>query len=130
MVRPSGRKVMRAILVTAGQDVKEVNIDASLDGIYECLGCDIIDIARRSIGGQPYCFVVDDMGLLRDDPIVTAYSRSREPMLVGNLLITNEKHTPEGGDLADLTDIDVKHIMKHVLTVQSYRGVYEVVEIG
>ena len=91
-------------------ELQVVTLDGSLQGFYEALDCSCIDIVDRTINGRTYTIVCDDEGLLKDGAKLSAVSEDNDPMLVGNLFITNSEYTPDGVALADLTDDDINHI--------------------
>lgn len=87
-----------------------------LDDFYRDLGADPFDIARRKIGGKMYDIFVDDMGLFKENPIVSAVSKSAEPMLVGNLIFAN--HDSEG-NTTDLSMQDIARICSNMVRIAS-----------
>ena len=100
-------------------DVREVNIgQGELDKFYELLNCRCFDITDRKIGGKYFDIFCDDEGLLQDpQPPISAYSlETREPMLVGNLIIAN--HDREG-NTTDLSDEDIEHIKENQIFATS-----------
>lgn len=72
-----------------------------LEDMYREIGCDTIDITTRKIGGKVFDIIVDDEGLLKEDPQISAvYKRkdgSCEPALVGTLIICS--HDEEGNTI-------------------------------
>ena len=55
--------------------------------------------------------IVDDEGLLKDSPKISAVSETGKPMLVGNLLLVSA----DGGEnFASLTPDDISLIEKHI----------------
>lgn len=97
-------KIKVLLFNTAGQfKILEVNA-TNLNEYYDALECEILDIARRKVGGKYFDVFVDDMGLFKENPVVTAISPEGEPMLVGNLIFAN--HNGEGNTVSlTLTDI-------------------------
>lgn len=91
-----------------------VDIDNRLEAYYKTIGCEYIDITMRSIGGKDYDIIIDDEGLMKSGPIVSAAATGLEPVLVGNLLVCNFKDTDDGTGEDDLTDEDVANIRAHV----------------
>ena len=79
-------------------------IDGSLSSYYQILGCDTFDITSRRIGENYYDIYCDDEGLLKSNPIVSAISSDRQPMLVGNLFVTK---TNDEGETISLTDEEI-----------------------
>ena len=89
--------------VTAG-DYKEY---------HSLLNCELFDVVRRRIGTEQrvYEFVCDDMGLLKENPTVSAIN-GNEVMFVGNLLIAGLVDFE--GEFTDITDDDVNYIENYV----------------
>lgn len=115
---------MKSILI----DVKKnntaeiVDIDFDLETYYNLIGCDIIDIVSRVIGGNDVCIIIDDEGLLKHDPIVSAVSYNRLisgndliPELVGNLIITGP--VDDDGNLTGLSNQVADFIMNRYIMV-------------
>lgn len=74
----------------------------SLEDMYREIGCDTIDITSRKVEGRWFDFIVDDEGLLKADPKVSAIYRNEaegtcEPALVGTLIICS--HDEEGNTI-------------------------------
>lgn len=60
-----------------------------LDDMYREIGCDTIDITTRMVGGKSFDFIVDDEGLFKENPQISAVYAGDpiEPALVGTLII-------------------------------------------
>ena len=91
----------------------EVKGDNHLDQFYRLIGCQCIDIAVRKVGETYYNVVLDDEGLLVEDPITSAIDRTQRGMLAGNLVIFGMDE--QTMDLAPLTDDDVRNIRKNLM---------------
>lgn len=116
----------RLLLLDIYEDrIQEVECN-ELDDYYKYLRCDCFDIARRKLDNKYFDIFVDDEGLLKDDPIVSAITIKREPMLVGNLIFAN--HDGQGNTVS-LSDEDIKLIKSHILDMSVIKG-SEVVRIG
>ena len=110
---------MRAVLIDVKHDkCKIIDVTGGLKEMYRLLDCDCIDVTYRDIQDgdglyNVFNVVVDDEGLLKDSPIVSA--RSRDDMsaqLVGNLLVFGvDWEEANYGDLASLTDEEVKLVI-------------------
>lgn len=86
-----------------------------LDDFYKELNAEPFDIVMRDIGGKIFDIFVDDMGLFRDDPIVSAVSKSSfNTELVGNLIFANHD---KWGNTTDLSDEDISLIRDNLLWV-------------
>lgn len=86
-----------------------LDIYDNLDVFYELLKCDVIDIVRRNIWGKTYCFIVDDEGLLKKDPILSGWCLNNfAGNLYGNLIIAGVED--DEGDLTSLSNADVNKI--------------------
>ena len=103
---------IRGILVSTNGEVKEAEIEDSLESFYSTLECDLIDCTVREINGEFYDIVCDDEGLFKEHPVVTAVSGFLKPALVGNLFICRHN---DDGEWTSLSDDDVKRIMRTVI---------------
>lgn len=80
---------------------------------YDKIDCDLIDIAVRKIDGKEFNIVLDEEGVLKEYPIVSAIDGKYDPMLVGNLMFFSGKTTPDG-ELIGLTEEEIDHILRSV----------------
>ena len=72
---------------------------------------------NRKVGGKWFDIIVDDEGMLKENPIVSALDSDMQPALVGNLLFCN--WDGETGEEISLSDDDIKHLEKYTaLAVQ------------
>lgn len=74
----------------------------SLEDMYREIGCSTIDIASRKVGGRWFDFIVDDEGLLKADPKVSAVYMNEaegtcEPAFVGTLIVCS--HDDKGNTI-------------------------------
>ena len=97
-------------------EVREV--ENSLHGFYDLLGCDLIEIPRRKIGvfsrKRIYSIICDEEGIY-NQPKISAIDNLGQPMLCGNLFIVKDDPDPESGDLASLTADDIRYIKRFIL---------------
>ena len=107
-------KKLRGVLVDVyANEAKEIEIEDSLDELYRVCRCSCIDIPNYYIGGRKFSCVVDDEGLLKKEPIISAINLiDHQVMLVGNIFIVNTNYM--SGDLVSLTDEEIKFILKNV----------------
>ena len=91
----------------------EVKGDNHLEQFYRLIGCRCIDMAVRKVGETYYNVVLDDEGLLVEDPITSAIDHQHHGMLAGNLVIFGMDE--QTMDLAPLTDDDVRNIRKNLM---------------
>ncbi len=101
------------VLDVKNKNVREAQCE-SLDGFYKELDADPFDIAVRKIGGHPYDIFCDDIGLWREQPIVSAVGPNGEPMLVGNLVFANHN---QAGETTDLSDDDINRIVANIVII-------------
>ena len=114
---------MKAFIINPNAGIKDMiqakEIQNNLDTYYDIIGCRCIDIVHYPIGGKHYDIIVDDEGLLKGAPIVTAVDKNGHPLLVGALIITN--YDGEGNE-TDLEPGDVTRITSAIrYTVQGDR---------
>ena len=88
-----------------------ITISNTLDALYNVLNCDLIDVTYLTLGEKEFCVIVDDEGLLKDSPKISAVSDTGRPVLVGNLLLVS---ADGGADFASLTPADISLIEKHI----------------
>ncbi len=96
-----------------------MDIEDELEVFYELIGTDTIDIVAHKIDGEWFEFIVDDNGMLRSNPKVTAFGMDNQPMLVGSLIIC--KYAGEG-ELGSLKVNDVKILQKHICLLEDNQG--------
>ena len=113
-------KTLTAMVVDTNMnriEVKEINDD--IHDFYKIIGCECFDIARRQIGGKRYDIICDDIGLWKEDPIITAINPfNMADYLVGNLIIVKSK----GPELDSLTSEDIIRIFSHSATYTTEEG--------
>ena len=102
------------VLDVKDNDVKPVQC-SELDDFYRELDADVFDIASRKIGGKYYDIFCDDMGLYREDPVISAISPKMEPMLVGNLVFANHD---DAGETTSLTEDDMDRIVHNLFLIR------------
>ena len=92
-----------------------------IHSFYNVIDCDCIDIATRKIGdnGKYYDIIVDDEGLLKSSPLVSAFNKDLKPMLVGNLIITKYN---EDGETTTLTEEDITYLKQHIGRYTKFLG--------
>ena len=108
-------------------DVKEckafaTDIDDQLEEFYRIIGCDCIDIVVRTINGKSFDIICDDECLLKPNT-VSAVDSKNKPMLVGNLIVCNYGG---GGELAELSEDDVKHLEDSYTIASDGRTIFPV----
>ena len=98
-----------------------ITIDNSLESLYRILHCDLIDITYLTLGKKEFCVIVDDEGLLKSSPKISAVSASGRPLLVGNLMIVS---ADGGEDFASLAPDDISLIEKHIRYIATAQNPY------
>ena len=97
------------------RDVKMVEAN-TLHDYYNLIGCNYVDIIHRRIGDVEVEIVLDDEGLLVENPKPSAINVDGTPILFGNLLIAGGRVTDDG-ELTELTEYEVDEIMDNVATI-------------
>ena len=101
---------MRGVLLDVVKgEIKEVNIEDSLEAYYDALNCTVIDIVQRDIGGITFDIVCDDEGLLKDSPVVSAVDSKYRPMFVGNLLFLHGDDTT--GEMVGISEEEASFLI-------------------
>lgn len=104
----------RLLLIDKHSLFHEVVDCNDLADYYKYLDCRVFDITRRKVGEKIFDIFVDDEGLLKDNPIPTAFTSDFEVALVGNLLFAN--HDAEG-NTTSLSDEDIECIINNLYFV-------------
>ena len=105
------------LLDVENKDVKIVEANCLAD-YYKFIGCNYVDIIHRRIGDVEVEIVLDDEGLLVENPKVSAINVDGTPVLFGNLLIASGRVTDDG-ELTELTEEEVDEIMDNVATIST-----------
>ena len=105
------------LLDVVNKDVRMVEAN-TLDDYYRLIGCDYVDIIHRRIGDVEVEIVLDDEGLLVENPKPSGISVDGSIMLWGNLLIASGRVTDEG-ELTELTEEEIDEIMDNVATIST-----------
>lgn len=87
-----------------------------LKDYYKLIGCRCIDIIHRRIGDVEVEIVLDDEGLLVENPKPSGIDVIGISILFGNLLIASGRVT-EDGDLTELDQDEIDEIMGNVATI-------------
>ena len=103
------------MLDVVNKDVKMVEANTLAD-YYKLIDCNYVDIIHRRIGDVEVEIVLDDEGLLVENPKPSGISVDGTPMLFGNLLIASGRVTDDG-ELTELTEEEVDEIMDNVATI-------------
>lgn len=105
---------MRGLLFdTNTQDFTEIDVK-DWHEYHDLLNCRCIDVCRRKIGNKYFEIVLDDEGLLKDNPVLSASNPfDRECLLVGNLIFYGGVDSE--GDFTPITDDGVKTIKDNVM---------------
>ena len=103
------------MLDVVNKDVKMVEANGLTD-YYNFIGCNYVDIIHRRIGDVEVEIVLDDEGVLVENPKPSGISVDGTPVLFGNLLIASGRVT-EDGELTELAEEEVDEIMDNVATI-------------
>lgn len=117
------KKISGILLDTDHSTAEIVTLEDTLEAYYAALNCSCIDIVERTIGDSKKYFTIvcDDEGLLKDTPCISAISDLGEPMLVGNLFITD--FDCDTGELVSLSDRELAYVLDHIMfAVSTHRN--------
>ena len=103
------------LLDVVNKDVKMVEANGLAD-YYKFIGCNYVDIIHRRIGDVEVEIVLDDEGVLVENPKPSGINVDGTQMLFGNLLIASGRVTDDG-ELTELTEEEVDEIMDNVATI-------------
>lgn len=102
------------LLDVQNNEVKVVDANG-LEDYYKYIGCSVIDIVRRKIGGLAVEIVCDDEGTFAEHPKVSAIDIVGNPCLYGNLLVAGGKVID--GNLTELTEQEVEYVKSFLIPV-------------
>lgn len=91
-----------------GYEVLE--IDGSLESLYQVCKCDLIDVAYVSVKGKQFDIVCDDEGLLKDDIFCKVYSVKYGALIVGDVFVCTHKDS----DFASLSDSEIELVKSRI----------------
>lgn len=117
---------MKAVYIKAEtMDLKIIDLidgdDSSMfNQIHEIIGVSSIDYAFRSIENKEYYFMVDDIGLNKEDFIVSAWSPTKDSVLAGNLIISKTNYI---GEMEELDSSDIERIERNIDEVMLKGGI-------
>ena len=119
---------MRALLLKpVERKIREIQIDSYSD-IQDALETGFATPITRQIGTDEkytYTIYIDDCGLLRTDPVLSAWSGNTDNILVGNLVIMR---SDKYGNDTDLTDEDINYIKAHTIDMYDFTtGIHSLV---
>lgn len=79
------------------------------------IGCDLIEILNCPDLSEGCVMIVDDEGMLKEEPKINPIATTiyGDP-IVGDVLIMGTEHTPEGPDIAGLSDDQVRKIITNI----------------
>lgn len=106
------------VLDTKKQEIRLTECKC-LNDFYRELDAQPFDIVTRPIDGKLFDIFVDDCGLYRENPVVSAIDSEGNPMLVGNLVIANHD---KKGNTTSLSDDDIKKIRKSIYWAKKKDG--------
>ena len=105
--------------VLAGTTIVYTVKSGTLEEYYRILNCTTFDITSRRIGNNYYDIYCDDEGLFQCNPIVSAISSDRNPMLVGNLFVTK---TNDEGETISLTQEEIGEVLDNIVHLYDESG--------
>lgn len=89
---------------TESNEGKVVETSGNLKDLYKMCRCDCIDIAVIDVCGVAFDFIVDDEGLLKDNPKASVFDSNGKAMLVGDVVVLK---SDDEGDFVGLTESDI-----------------------
>jgi len=110
------KKLTGYLIDTQSKTHGPVELEDNLDDIYKLLHVDTIDIVTRPIGGKLFSITVDDNGLLKQNPVVSAVTQIKNSQvysvsLVNSILILN---TDANGYFKSLSEKDIERIKANI----------------
>lgn len=111
---------MKALLINPESPEAKVVDITNWKQILTHLECKSFTVCTRQIGSDPdriYDIYIDNMGLFKDQPKVSAVGISDRSTLVGTILISL---TDEHGDMKSLTQEDIDYILSNFHYIVDY----------
>lgn len=102
------------LLINVNEGVVSIEKIERFEDYYKLVGCETFDITTRFIGGEKFALIVDDVGLWKEDPLVSAIYEDGTFGLVGNILILKQK----GPDLVSLKPDQIQRILDNTTMVR------------
>lgn len=102
------------LLDVQNNEVKLVEVNG-LEDYYKYIGCSVINIVRRKIGGLTVEIVCDDEGTFAEHPKVSAVDVFGQPCLYGNLLVAGGEVID--GKLTELTEEELEYVKTYLTEV-------------
>jgi len=115
---------MKVILITTSDtiSVEEITGGPLYKTIGEAIGCDWIEIVRPVGLRKPYCMIVDEEGLIKDNPKINHTgsilygAHIHGSAICGDIVITKEAMTPDGPDIVGLDDDELSKLYLELKT--------------
>jgi hypothetical protein len=104
------------LLDVRNNEIKVVEANG-LEDYYKYIGCEVIDIVCRKIGGLTVEIVCDDEALFDEHPKTSAVDINGYPCLYGNLLVAGG--TVIDGELTPLTASEIEHIKRYTAEIST-----------
>lgn len=109
---------MKGLLLDLNENKTKVIEANSLQDYYDLIGCNLIEIVNRKIGGKRFEIVCDEEGTFVAEPKISAIDNWGAPMFVGNLIICGQ--ADEEGELTDLSTNDIDYIQKRIIEMRTH----------
>jgi len=105
------------ILLRVDGEHRTIELDYAnfLQFAYDKIEADYIDIATIDVDGVLVDFVVDDEGLLKDNPIATVITNRRK--LFGNAILLPSDVDEEGSYFRGFTEEELNTVKKNIHTL-------------
>ena len=108
-------KQISGVFIDPENNIAEVRtIEHSLQGFYQLLRCDIIEMPERRLGDDRYfTFICDEEALLKSNCYVSALDPMGNAALVGPLFVVRYDGSSE---VCSLSEEEALHILSHVVS--------------
>lgn len=111
---------MKAFLVDPEKNITQVvSIEDDVQKWYGMLRCDIVEVARRRVGGYSFDFICDEEGMFKRDLRVSVVDEYGCAMIVGACLLLTEEEGSDGEVKFDgLSEDEIKVLHDHIGIVE------------
>lgn len=108
---------MKAMIINKNGETNLIDfeIDNVLEQSYRELNCSLIDIVSVKIKGTAFDIIVDDEGLMKQNPKLTVSSNLRK--LFGTVMIVPNETDDEGGYVRGLNEEEIETLYDHITTI-------------
>ena len=128
---------MKGIMICTDGVICLRTVDEHIEGyvaLRNAIDCDYIDIVHAVNLPEPYCMVVDDEALLKEEvyinPLASYLYGADEhgQPICGDVILMKDKITPDGVATVGLDEDDITKILGNLRSQETYEGVKNTID--